>query len=143
MELARVPQGNQIELSAAQLKVLDAMATGKTAAQIAAIIGGKDMEKRRFWRRRIRHWVKEDPGFREALGLEARAEAMMWTGPALHALGRRAQRGRVDAIKLMFEVSGFHNPKVQHNHEHSGTIDINLKMGGRPEPVVDAEVVEE
>jgi hypothetical protein len=143
MELARLPQGNQTELSAAQVKVLEAMADGKSVRTIAERIGGQDMAKRKAWRNRIRYWMRDDPSFRAALGLAAQAQHLDDLMPATIALGRRAARGRTDAIRLLYEASGYHNPKVQHNHEHSGTIDINLKMGGRPEPVVDAEVVEE
>ena len=143
MELARAPQGTQIELSTAQIKVLDAMADGKTVRQIAERIGGSDMAERKRWRTRIRHWMSDDPAFRAALGLAAKTQHMEDLLPATIALGRRASRGRVDAIRLLYESSGFHNPKVQHNHEHSGSIDIRLTMGGRPEPVVDATVVED
>src|SRR3982751_3620137 len=143
MELARAPQAQLQELSTAQRKVLDAIADGAEPADIARKLAKGDKVKAREWRHRIRYWMRENQTFRDHLGLDGRIEAMGMTGMAVHALGRRAQRGRVDAIRLAFEVSGFHNPKVQHNHEHSGTIDINLKMGGRPEPVVDAEVVEE
>jgi hypothetical protein len=71
---------------------------------------------------------------------------------ATQALARRAGRGRPDAIKLAYEVTGFHNPKVQ--HEHSGDISISINSMSRPpktetttgqleEPIVDAEVVED
>jgi hypothetical protein len=143
MELARAPQASQMELTTAQIKVLEALSDGMTVRTVAERIGGADMAKRKLWRRRIRYWLKEDAAFRAELGLAAQTQMMSDLIPATAALGRRAARGRVDAIRLLYEASGFHNPKVQHNHEHSGTIDINLKMGGRPEPVVDAEVVEE
>lgn len=72
-------------------------------------------------------------------GLEGAAEALV----------RRAHRGRPDAIKLLFEATGFHNPRIK--HEHSGDIKLTLDLPrpgvasppGLPEPVVDADVVEE
>jgi hypothetical protein len=72
-----------------------------------------------------------------------KAETALALPGVTRALVRRAQRGRVDAIKLLFELTGFYNPRSIVDHNHSGEININLTMGGRPEPVVDAEVVEE
>jgi hypothetical protein len=64
--------------------------------------------------------------------------------PAItEALIKRAKRGRTDAAKLLLEMTGIYNPKSTVDHNHSGAIDINLKMGGRPEPIVEAEVVED
>lgn len=65
--------------------------------------------------------------------------------PITDALIRRAAKGRPDAIKLAYEASGFHNPRVK--HDHSGEINIKLDMP-RPKQVesgevVDAEVVED
>jgi hypothetical protein len=64
--------------------------------------------------------------------------------PATHALAGRAARGRPDAIKVLFEASGFHNPRVR--HEHSGEIKIKLDMPrpafGSDDEVVDADVVD-
>lgn len=48
------------------------------------------------------------------------------------ALIKRAKRGRPDAIKLIFEATGYYNPKVK--HEHSGDITIKLDIP-RPIPV--------
>jgi len=79
----------------------------------------------------------------------ARGEAIMNLIPAVQALSRRAARGRTDSIKLLFELTGFHSPRVQ--HDHSGEIEIKLTGMHRPPrtvdqlgpPVVDAEVVED
>jgi hypothetical protein len=68
-------------------------------------------------------------------------EIILGQPAAARALVKRAERGRVDAIKLMFEISGLHNPKVLHDHEHSGEITINFKSVGRPQPVLDEETV--
>jgi hypothetical protein len=59
-------------------------------------------------------------------------------------LSRRARTGRPDAVKLALEVTGIHNPKMQ--HEHSGDISIRLELP-RPTPpkaidVPDADVVD-
>jgi hypothetical protein len=143
MELARASKYQPPELSRAQQVVIMAMADGYKPNDIARKLAKGDPAKAKRWRGRIRTWLAQDPTFKQAIGLAAQAQLVSDILPATAALGRRAARGRTDAIRLLYEASGFHNPKVQHNHEHSGTIDINLKMGGRPEPVVDAEVVEE
>jgi hypothetical protein len=79
----------------------------------------------------------------------AKSQMVMDLLPATKALGRRAKKGRPDAIKLLFEASGFHNSKVK--HEHSGDIAVTLNMPRPPARVdheadpdiVDAEVVED
>ncbi len=77
----------------------------------------------------------------EEIALEARGQMVLGLPDATQALVRRASRGRMDAIKTLYEATGFHNPKVQ--HEHSGEIKIKVEGVKRPEPVVDAEVVED
>jgi hypothetical protein len=82
-----------------------------------------------------------------------RAMAMAGMVASMPALVRRAQRGRIDAIKFLGELSGVHNPKV--SHEHSGDVNLRFIAMPRPdqatvdqtqpqleEPVVDAEVVD-
>jgi hypothetical protein len=90
-----------------------------------------------------------------AAALAARGQMILALPGITEALIKRAQRGRPDAIKLIFEASGFHNPKMQ--HEHSGEVDLRIVQVPRPapvdntpnarpqidEPIVDAEVVED
>lgn len=107
--------------------------------EIAAKLAGQDMAKRKRLRSRIRHMIRNDPKFAVAVGVEARAQMLTDLGPATTALGKRAKRGRPDAIKLLYEASGFHNPKVQ--HEHSGDIKITLDIP-RPPKRVDADIAD-
>jgi hypothetical protein len=109
-------------------------------------------------RRRRRNFVEEcyglaahDPRFQEAIATRARGQLIWHLNDVVQALVRRASTGgaRVDAMKLALEASGFHNPRVQ--HEHSGEITVKLDIPrppvlddeGRPEQVVDADVVED
>lgn len=142
MELARLPS-ESYQLSRAQELVLEQLGYGRHPYEVAAKIGNGDPKVTRRWRLKIKRWLKDDPAFQQALGLEVNMVHMMDVLPAAHALGKRAKRGRVDAIKLLYETTGVYNPRSQVDHNHSGEININLTMGGRPEPVVDAEVVEE
>ena len=82
--------------------------------------------------------VRGDDRFHAMVSAAAHGEMVEGLIPATQALGKRAARGRPDAIKLLFEASGFHNPRVK--HEHSGDINIHLDMP-RPERVVDEDQV--
>jgi hypothetical protein len=57
--------------------------------------------------------------------------SILGLGAAIKALNRKAAAGRVDGIKLVFESSGFYNPRVQ--HEHGGDIKITIRNAPRPE----------
>lgn len=91
--------------------------------------------------------VKGDERLAMMIVADAKGEMMMGLIPATEALTRRAAKGRPDAIKLLYEASGFHNPRVK--HEHSGDIKITLESVPRPtfqsddDDVVDADVVDE
>jgi hypothetical protein len=62
---------------------------------------------------------------------------LMDLGPVATAVGARAKRGRIDAAKLLMESTGFHNPRVK--HEHSGDIKLTLNI---PRPSFDGEVAD-
>lgn len=83
-----------------------------------------------------------DPRIMESVVADAKLEIMLALPKASRALGDKAGRGYEQAIKLLFEASGFHNPRIR--HEHSGDIKITLDI---PRPtfegsVTDAQVVE-
>lgn len=105
-----------------------------------------DRGKRDYLYRKLRRIALNNPLVAQGIAEEARLHLMVGLPKASEALAARAGRGRPDAIKLMYEASGFHNPRVQ--HEHSGEIKVKLEM---PRPkfdadaghVVDADVVDE
>lgn len=103
----------------------------------------RDERKRKILRMRIWRYVeKHYSELGQQVGTRGKLELMFGLVPASQALTRKAATGRTDAIKLLFEASGFHNPRVQ--HEHKGDIKITLDIP-RPkavEDVIDAEVVE-
>ena len=87
--------------------------------------------------------LETDDRLATELGAHAKVEMLLALVPATRALGQRAARGRPDAAKLLFEATGFHNPRVK--HDHSGEIKIKLEI---PRPafesdVVDADVVDD
>lgn len=92
-----------------------------------------------------------DPRFQTLIANRAKGKLIWHLGDVAEALVRRATIGgaRIDAMKLALEASGFHNPRVQ--HDHSGEVKLTLNIPrppvlddeGGPEKVVDAEVVED
>lgn len=123
--------------------IADHIADGKTPGQIAAKMYPHDAERRKIWRNKIRRMMYEDPRMAIAVGQRAKGELIAGLGPTTRAVVNRASRGRIDAAKLVYETTGFHNPKVK--HEHSGEIKVKLEMP-RPDfnhEVPDADVVEE
>jgi hypothetical protein len=152
VEMANLPATTEaaVQISPFEEMVAKAITDGKSPAQIARSLSGGDPRKRKTIYKRIRRLIYRDDWLHHAMDVYRRRMAVetMLAGPALAA---RAKRGRVDAQKLMLEVSGIHNPKV--SHEHSG--DINLRFIAMPRPdaadqtqlepaeVVDATVVED
>ena len=141
--MGHLPPRETPQLSDAQVTVLAYLVEGKPHTVIANKIARGDPQVAKRWRRRMRDWMAHDILFQQAFATLMKAETALALPGVTRALVRRAQRGRVDAIKLLFELTGFYNPRSIVDHNHSGEININLTMGGRPEPVVDAEVVEE
>lgn len=104
----------------------DLIHSGVKPNEIARRLAPEDPAKRKYWRTKIRRLLQTDARLAARLADNARIETMVGLGPATVALTRKAKAGRVDAIKLLFEASGFHNPRV--SHEHSGEVTINVKM---------------
>ena len=123
-------------------KIADLVSQGWTPARIARRLHPKDQAARRRARDRIHYMLKNDPQVALQVGLNSKVDLLVGLGPTTRAVVKRARRGRIDAAKLVFETTGFHNPKVK--HEHSGEISVKLDIP-RPQfdhEVSDAEVVE-
>jgi hypothetical protein len=122
--------------------IADQIAEGKRPEQIAREIHPTDLLKRRHLRFRIWRHVRKDAELHSRIAERARGELVLALIPTTRALAGRAARGRVDAAKVVLEASGFHNPRVK--HEHSGEINIKLSIP-RPKAVdvPDADVVED
>jgi hypothetical protein len=142
------------ELTRAQEVITDLLAEGRKPGEIARALAKGDPKEAKKWRRRIRNWAYGNEAFQAALAAKAQGEMRLAVPVVTQALVGRGKRGRVDAIKLLYEASGFHNPRVQ--HDHSGDIRVVLDIPrpalpsgpgkdqeGQPDEVVDAEVVEE
>ena len=131
----------------------DALIAGHTAASIAKKLAkGDDVKYHRIYNK-VRRLAQSDARFQARVMARAKGESIMRLGPQVKAIGRRAERGRVDAAKLLWSMNGFHNEKV--DHRHSGEIQISVSIprpkttvdqlgpGKDTESYVDADVVEE
>lgn len=151
-ELPTPARGIGIERRATISRLL---AKGYTAHEIALHVAKKKGRNYTRIKGQVQRVAAEDQEFRtgQALAMEG---GMIMDLPAIgEAVVRRAKRGRVDAAKLVLEITGVHNPKVK--HEHSGDITISMNAIPRPEKtddrtsqqvlddgdVVDATVVED
>lgn len=131
--------------------IISCLEKGMRPNQIAALIAGKgqaNKARRNMWRVRIWKMLEADPQLQAQIAARAQAEMALALVPSIKRLGKRAARlGKPAEIKLLAEMSGFHNPRVK--HEHSGDINVNLniprpeKLTVDPDEVVDAEVVDE
>lgn len=131
--------------------ILWTMAEGRSPTMIAKTLRPGDKTGQATMRRRIYNMYKQ-PRMQDELAARLKLMTIMGLGPAVRALNRKAAAGRVDAIKVLFEASGFYNPRIQ--HDHSGEIEITIRNAPRPERVkeeylgnhvieaiIDAEVV--
>lgn len=133
-----------------KVRVAELIAEGFTTAQIAQKLAPKDKKKRAAWRAKLRRWAMHDEAYQQQLVLAGRAKALQAAVGVIPAVEKRGRRGRTDAAKYLAEVSGFHNPKVK--HEHSGGLELKIVNAPRPKKVetvdstaevTDAEVVED
>jgi len=134
-----------------QQKILELLADGYTPEELACKLGKNKPRETRRWLRWTKQMALESEEYQAIQAAVGKGEVITELPAIMEAIVRRAKRGRTDAAKLAFEIVGFHNPKV--SHEHSGDISVTLNMP-RPErvenphaqleePVVDAEVVED
>jgi hypothetical protein len=128
-------------------RVAWALASGFPKKKVVEALSKGDPAKAKHWRKKLQRW-SVDARFQVMVQQAVHGELIMATGQITQALIRRAQRGRVDAIKLCFEMSGMWTPSSKVDHKHSGEIKVTLTSVPRPprqeeEPVVDAEVVED
>lgn len=127
--------------------IADQIAAGRKPGEIARRLAPNDSRKRKYWRSRIRNMLYDDPNLALALSKRAKASALTDLVPAVEAMGSRARRGRMDAVKGIMETTGFHNPRVK--HEHSGDIKLTLEIprpslnGEAETEATDAEVVDD
>jgi hypothetical protein len=114
--------------------------------EIARRLAPDDKREQKKIRAQVRRLAAMDPVFQARMGELAQGHLIMSLGTATRGLERAASRGRTEAIKLLFEATGFHVTKQK--HEHTGEIKVKLDIPrppvlddeGRPEKIIDAEV---
>lgn len=149
---SRRTSGLVVNNAAWDQKVAALILKGWTPGELAGKLGKTTREKRAI-RMRVRRLIARLPELQLAM-IEAEKGAAFENldGRVAEAIGRRARRGRIDAAKLLYEVSGVHNPRVR--HEHSGDIKITLDLPRPPrqqdtigasseDPIVDATVIDD
>jgi hypothetical protein len=151
--VARLPaeKAESSRLLTAGWEIAERIADGKELKEIAKQLypgtTRKDRHNRKDFQRRILDLAAHNTEFQHAFATQGRAELILMLPRIARRLAQRAAHlGKAPDVKLVFEASGFHNPKV--NHEHSGDVNIRLVIP-RPElpssdqDVVEAEVVED
>jgi hypothetical protein len=122
-------------------KIRKLLEKGYTPPQIAKAMAKRGMGTEKTIRRQAQKLAGQEKGFLFGQLSEVRGMGLTAAPDAMNGLIRRARAGRPDAVKLLFEVTGIHNPKMQ--HEHSGDISIRLELP-RPTPpkAIDSEATE-
>lgn len=158
LEMANLPappnKSSQPTLDPKRAKIASLLAGGVSHKTIARKLAKGDPKKAKVWREKLRRWMMTDEAFQQAVAAGAMAELRLAVPATTQALIDVAtKRKRVDAIKLTFEASGFHNPRVQHEHSGEIQVSLNIPRPGKQEalnpgkdaesPVVDAEVVDD
>lgn len=136
----RIAGPNSPAVARAKDKLAFSLAMGMTPDEILDKVAGENPGKRQKWRMRMIRWAT-DEDFQQIVGMYLKAEQVLWSGSLVRALHRRGSKGNIPAIKLAMEASGFHNPRVQ--HDHSGEISITIKGLPRPEVTTDSTAVED
>jgi hypothetical protein len=118
------------------------IANGEHPRTIARKLHPHDRIQRNRTYRRLRNIALRDARVASYVAEEARLEMLVGLKPAVAGLVGRAARGRPDAGKIILEASGFHNPRVKHDHSGEIKLTLNIPRPQLDEQVVDADVVE-
>jgi hypothetical protein len=143
LEMPNLPA--ETKQSAARRKIRALVAKGHPISEIVEKLAGGDEKKSLRLHFQIHQMLADDEAMMLALGMGAKGALAEDLYPAAKALGRRASKGNVPAIKLLMEATRFHSPRSE--VEHSGEVQITIKNAPRPvrtedEDIVDADVVE-
>lgn len=123
---------------------------GMTTHEIATKLAKGSPQKYKSVRAQLRRILATDDKYQVKTGLEAKGAMIEGLVDVTEAMVRRGSRGNVPAAKLVYEATGFHNPRVE--HKHSGKVEIAFTGVQRAPlivdetaagPIVDATVVED
>jgi len=136
---------NPESLTSVQVRAARMMAKGQSVPAIAKKLADhivqheprRDVQLKKA-RTRIRNWVRTQ-AFRDAMWEEALTIMDSSSGDILQGLTDAASRGRVDAARLIFEISGRHSP---HTDIQPAQVNVVLGQMPRPKEIEAAEVVD-
>lgn len=117
-------------------KIADLIRHGWTSGEIARKMHPKNPRKQKVLRGRIRRTIALHAELAGQAAMESHGIAIEALPEMTEALVSRAKRGRTDSIKLAYELTKFHNPRI--THDHTGEIKIKLEGLTRPERTVDS-----
>jgi hypothetical protein len=123
-------------------KIRKLLEKGYTPQQISRALAKRKMGKYRILLSQAYQLAGQNKEYQALKAAEVKGHLLSDIDGIASGLLRRARTGRPDAVKLALEVTGIHNPRMQ--HEHSGDIAIHLELP-RPKAidVPEAEVVED
>lgn len=128
MDMANLPAKStqKSELAAVErfrTAIFEQVAAGRRPEEMARAAYPKDRVARQRLRRRIWKMLESDEDLLRKIQMRAQSEMALALIPQTQRLARLR---RPDAIKILYEASGFHNPRVK--HEHSGNIEVKLSI---------------
>jgi hypothetical protein len=137
LPLHKANKSSPVELSELHMVIIDALESGETVPKLAMRLAKGDKKKAKSLRVKLHRLVQKDKALQEGIYNRARSNLVAGLPSATQAAVKRAGRGRMDAVKFVAESTGFHNPRVQ--HEHSGDIKVSLDM---PRPKFEQDVID-
>jgi len=141
----------EFHMSPVQAAVVRLYAAGRPRAVIAKLLGPKVYPKMpenlaiKSFRAQIIRW-EDTQWFRDAVYDQSMAKLDVDSAKIMRAVSNRAQRGRVDAARLAFELTGRHNPRGE--QAAAAIVQINLQSPiprpvGRPSAQLELDPVDE
>jgi hypothetical protein len=123
--------------------LVDQISRGIHPLTIAKRMHPTDRVARRRLYRQLHRAILGDTRVAARLQERLQIEMMVGLGPTVRNLVRLASNNRDPKnIQLLLEATGFHNPKVQHQHSGEITIKMDIPRPTFEGTVVDADVVE-
>lgn len=144
--MARLPEPANPRATTRAGKIRHFLQKGYTTDEIAEKLAKGNERKKKIIRSQLRRMLVTDEETAQIKAAAAAGVLVDEIEDVAEAVMRRAKKGNIPAAKLAMEASGFHNPRVK--HEHTGDIKVTIANVPRPpevkdDEVVDAEVVED
>lgn len=123
---APIDYDNLPEPTRLHIAIIDRLEKGQSIQGMAVELAKGDKAKARRYREKLRRMLAKDPILKRAIMERSRDTLVAGLPGAMQAAVKRSHRGRMDAVRFVSESTGFHNPKVK--HEHSGEVKITVNV---------------